>query len=207
MGFRLAAFGEMLARDHAVFVFGMNRDAAPAGFERGKNIVFFVQQQRAGGRTQERLDAAHAGHFLKLGQRPDILRRRAGIESMVAIHASLGACQLVFDRRAAGGGRIGVGHLEHRGDPAQDRGQAAAGQVLLVAIAGFAEMHLGVHHAGQHMQALGIEQLGRFGGAKRPDGGDTPVNDPHVGRGNAVGGGNCSAPDQQIETFLHGQGS
>jgi len=126
---------------------------------------------------------------------------------MVAVHPPLGARQLVLDGGAAGGGRIGVGHFEHRGDAAQNRGQAAAGQIFLVGIARLAEMHLGVHHPGQHMQALGIKHLRRLGVREGPDGFDAPGNDPDIGRGNAIGGGNRTAPDQQIETFLHRQGS
>ena len=119
------------------------------------------------------------------------------------MHAALGARQLVLDGGAAGGGRGGVGHLEHGRDAAQDRRQASAGQVFLVAVARLAEVHLGVHHPGQNMQAPGLEHLCGPGVREGTDGGNAPGYDPHVGRGNAIGGGNRSAPDQQIETFHH----
>ena len=81
------------------------------------------------------------------------------------------------------------------------------GQVFLVRVAGLAEMHLGVHHPRQDMQALGLEHLRGLGAGKRADGGNAPADNPDVGGGNAVGGGNSPAADQEIETFLHGTGS
>ena len=60
-------------------------------------------------------------------------------------------------------GGCGVGHLEHAGDAAQDGGAAAGLQIFLVLVAGLAEMHLAVDGAGQHMQALGLENLRRLG--------------------------------------------
>src|SRR5438067_8190050 len=103
MSLRLAPLGQMLALDHAVFIFGMDRDPAPAGLQRRQNIFWLVEQQRAGGRTQKGLDAADTRQSFQLGQGADILRRGASIESMVAIHAALGAGELILDGSAAGG--------------------------------------------------------------------------------------------------------
>ena len=64
-------------------------------------------------------------------------------------------------------------------------------------------MHLGVHHTGQHVQPLGVEHLGGLGAAQRTDGGNAPADDPHIRKGNAIGGGHGAVPDQQIETFSH----
>ena len=53
------------------------------------------------------------GMPLQLGQRADIGGRGADIKGIVAMHPVLGAGELVLDRGARGGGRIGVGHFEH----------------------------------------------------------------------------------------------
>ena len=74
-----------------------------------------------------------------------------------------------------------------------------------MAVAGLAEMDLGVHHPRQHMQAFGLEHGGGLGIREGTNGGDTPRENPGVGEGNAVRGGDGSAPDQQIKTFLHGE--
>ena len=36
------------------------------------------------------------------------------------------------------------------------------------------------------------------------NGGNAPANNPNIGGGNAIGGGDQPAADQKIETFLHG---
>jgi len=53
------------------------------------------------------------------------------------------------------------------------------------------------------MQALGFEDLFSSGARQRPDSGDTPADDPYVGGGNTIGGGDNPATDQKIETFPH----
>ena len=85
------------------------------------------------------------------------------------------------------GQRIGVRHLEHRGDAAHHGAARAGLQVLLVGQAGLAEMHLGVHHAGQDVQALAVDHLGR----RRPapsaaDRGDAAIGDADVAHALAV---------------------
>ena len=72
-----------------------------ASFQRRQNIVGMAEQQRAGGRTQKRLDAADARQPFQLRQRADIGRRRADIEGIIAMHPALGAGELVLDRGAA----------------------------------------------------------------------------------------------------------
>ena len=64
-------------------------------------------------------------------------------------------------RVVVGGAVLGISNTA--GDPAQDGGAAAGFQVFLVLVAGLAEMHLAVDGAGQHMQALGLENLRRLG--------------------------------------------
>ncbi len=61
-----------------------------------------------------------------------VLARAADQEGEVAMHAVTAALDLVGQRLGAGGGRIGVRHLEHRGDAAQHRAARARFQVFLV---------------------------------------------------------------------------
>ena len=94
--------------------------------------------------------------------------------------------ELVGQRLGAGRGRIGVGHLEHGGHPAE-HGRARAGlQIFLVFQAGLAEMHLGVDDAGQDVQAAAVDALARRGAAQGADFGDEPVADADVAQAGAV---------------------
>ena len=74
---------------------------------------------------------------------------------------------LVGERLGGGRERLGVGHLEHGRDAAHHRRAAAGLQVLLVLQPRLAEMHLGVDHAGQHVQARGIDRLAAAAAADR----------------------------------------
>jgi len=59
-------------------------------------------------------------------------------------------------------------------------------QIFLVGLARLAEMHLGVDHAGQDVQALAVDHLGRWGRAERTDLGDSPIGDADVADALAV---------------------
>ena len=119
-----------LPRDHAVFVFGMDRDPAPGLAFMLARTAFFLGGAEACRwmKPVKGLDAAHARQFFQLGQGADILRRGAGIKGMVAIHAEPLAWASLSStpRRGLVSGRIGVRHFEHGRDPAQDGGQASA---------------------------------------------------------------------------------
>ena len=88
--------------------------------------------------------------------------------------------ELVGERVRARRRRVGVGHFEHGGHPAEN-GRARAGlQILLVDEAGLAEMHLAVDDAGQNMQALAVDPFACRGAAEIADLGDAPVADADV---------------------------
>ena len=74
-------------------------------------------------------------------------------------------------------------------------------QVFLVRVAGLAEMDLGVHDAGQDMQALGLEHLRRLGVGKAADGGDAAADNPDIGGGNAIGGGDHARRGSEDRNF------
>jgi hypothetical protein len=135
-------------------------------------------QQAAGGRAHEHLDAGAAGQPLERGELGDVLVRAADIEGEVAVHAAGGAGDLVLEGLAGGGQRVGVGHLEDAGDAAHDRGERAGREVFLVLEAGLAEMHLGVDDAGEDVEAGAVVDFGGGGGGEIADGGDAPPMTP-----------------------------
>ena len=77
------------------------------------------------------------------------------------MHAVMAALHLVGEGRLRDGQRVGVRHLEHGGDAAHHGAARAGLEVFLVGQAGLAEMHLGVDHAGQDVQAPAVDHLGR----------------------------------------------
>jgi hypothetical protein len=102
-----------------------------------------------------------------------------------------------------GGGGLGVRHLEHGGDPAQDGGAGPALQVFLPLQAGLAEVDLGVDHAGQDRQALGVEHLARRGLREVADGDDLAGADADVGDPAAGVVHHFAAPDDQVVGLAH----
>ena len=82
--------------------------------------------------------------------------------------------------------RIGVRHFEHRGDAAHHSAARTGFEILLVGEAGLAKMHLGVHHAGQDVQALAVDHLGGRGLAERADFGDAAVPEADIAHALAV---------------------
>ena len=110
------------------------------------------------------------------------------------VDAGLVGGDLVFGRQHLGvaGRRDGVRHVEHGRDAAERRGGSAARRILLVRIAGIAEMHMHVDGAGQHMEAAGVERLARrrhrFGSADREN---SAVLDRDAGREFASGDTMC----------------
>jgi hypothetical protein len=102
------------------------------------------------------------------------------------MHAVVPARDLVGERLGRGGERIGVRHLEHRGDPAHHGTARSRLQVLLVGQPGLAEMHLGIHHAGQDVQALAVDRLGGGSLSEPADGGDPAVGNADVADALAV---------------------
>jgi hypothetical protein len=117
---------------------------------------------------------------------------------MVDVHPSAGAAQLVGHEVRRRGRRIGVRHLEHRSDPAEGRSARARLEVFLPFEARLAKVDLRVDHAGQHVQALRLEDLsGGFGG-KAADRGDAAVAHRHVGLDKPSRGEHAAVLQDQI---------
>ena len=115
------------------------------------------------------------------------------------MHAVMGARDLVGERLRAGGGRTGVGHFEHRGDPAHDRAQGAGFEILLVGRTGLAEVHLRIDHAREHMQPPTVDHLTGRSRRQVADRGNAPAGDGEIAHAFAVVVDDDSAPDDQIK--------
>ena len=102
---------------------------------------------------------AQPGSRSSSGSAVDVLAHAADEESKVAMHAMTRALDFVGERLRGHRQRIGVWHFEHRGDAAHHRAARSGFQVLLVGEARLAEMHLGVDHARQDVQATAVDRL------------------------------------------------
>ncbi len=141
-----------------IFVLGMKGGAAARVPQDREHALVVLDQQVAGRRAHEHLDAGSTRQALELADVAGIVARAADPEGEVAMHAVRAAPHLVGQRFRAGGQRVGVGHLEDGGDAAQHRRARAAFQVFLVLQPGLAEMHLAVDHAGQDVQAAAVDR-------------------------------------------------
>ncbi len=72
-------------------------------------------------------------------------------------------CDLLFQRKRLGGRgrRIDVRHLEYGRDPAHRSCGGAGLPILLVRVAGLAEMHMDVYRSWQEMKTGGVERFPR----------------------------------------------
>ena len=79
---------------------------------------------------------------------------------------------------------VGVGHCDHRTEAAGRRGPGARLQILLVLLAGTAQMHVGVHKGRQQVLALALNDFGSLGlqAAGCAQLGDVTVAHEYVGR-------------------------
>ena len=85
---RIALDAQVHALAQTVFVLGMERGAAADRFEDIAHALVVLDQQRAGRRAHEHLDAAGAGQPLELAAARAVFSRvRADIEGEVAMHA------------------------------------------------------------------------------------------------------------------------
>ena len=200
---RVALDAQVLALVEPVFVLGMERGAPPDDFQDVAHARVVLDQQRAGGRAHEHLDAGAARQPFELGKVVGVLARAADEEGEIAMHAVVAARDLVGQRLGAGGGRIGVRHLEHRGDAAQHGAARARFQVLLVGEARLAEMHLGVDHARQHVQAAAVDHLAGRGAGEVADRRDAAARDAEVAHALAVVIDDGAALEDQVVALGH----
>ena len=157
---RIALDAQRLALVEAIFVLGMKGGAATDHLENPPQAFVVLDQQRAGGGTDEHLDAGATGRAFQFRQILNVLAGAADEEREIAMHAMMAALDLVGEGLLGDRQRIGVRHLEHRRDAAHHGAARAGLEIFLVGQARLAEMHLRVHHAGQDVQALAVDRLG-----------------------------------------------
>jgi hypothetical protein len=102
------------------------------------------------------------------------------------MHAMVAGLDLGGERLLGDRERVGVRHLEHRGDAAHHGAARAGLEVLLVRQPGLAEMHLRVHHAGQDMEALAVDRLAGGSLSQPADRGDAAIGNADVADALAV---------------------
>ncbi len=159
---RIALDAQPLAVVEAIFVLRVKGSAPPLyHLEYPAQTLVVLHQERAGRGADEHLDAGAAGRAFKFRQILNVLARAANEEGEIAMHAMAAKPDLAGEGFFRDRQRIGVRHLEYRGHPAHDRAARARLQIFLMGQPRLAEMHLRVHHAGQDVQALAIDDLGR----------------------------------------------
>ena len=200
---RIAFDAQSLALVEPVFVLGVERGAPPDRLEDVAHALVVLDQQRTGGRAHEHLYAGTAGKQFEFRQVLGVLARAAHEEREIAMHAMMRALDLVGECLRVRRGRIGVRHLEHRGDAAHDGAERAGFEIFLVGRTGFAEMHLGVDHARQDMQAAAIDRLARGRRRQLSDRGDPSGRDAEIACRFAVVIDDGAAPEDQIVGLRH----
>ena len=160
---RIAIYAQVFAVVEAILVLGMKRGTTPDHFKNPSQAFVILDQQRAGRRTDEYLDAGTAGRPLQFRQISHILAGTADKEGKIAMHAVTAALQLVGEGLRVDGQGIGVRHFEHGRHATHHRAARPGFEILLMGQARFTKMHLRIHHAGQDVQASTIDDLSRGG--------------------------------------------
>lgn len=144
------------------------------------------------------LEADHAA----VDQRRHMLDRVLAEEPVEAeIDVRAGGRDAVLVRQHVGraGRRNGVGHVEHGGDAAECRGGRTGLKVLLVRIAGVAEMHMHIDRARQDMEPLRVQHLARRRHRLvRADDHDHAVLDRNAGIDDGIRRHDLAAADNKI---------
>jgi len=183
---RIAFDAQILAVVEAVFVLGVKRGTAPDHLENPPQAFVVLDQERAGGRADEHLDPGAARRTLQFRQILHIVAGAADEEGEIAMHAVMAGLHLGGEGRLGHRQRIGVGHLEHRGDAAHHGAARTGFQILFMRQTGLAEMNLRVHHAGQDVQALAVDDFGGRALRQRTDRGDAAIEDADIAHALAV---------------------
>ena len=132
------------------------------------------------------------------GELGDVVLGQQAVEAEIDIGLLCG-CLLGAQLHHAAGRRMGVRHLEDRGRAAHGGGGGAGLPILLVRVAGLAEMDMDVDRAGQDVQAGDIHHLLRRGHrCSGTDGEDYTILDRHVGAKASAAGHYRAAGQHQV---------
>src|ERR1700720_2928747 len=97
---RITGDAQPLALAQPELVLGMERSAPADHAENPAQRIVVLDQERAGRRPDEDLDAGAAGEPLEVRQFVGVLARAADEERKIAVHAMTRAGDLVGERRA-----------------------------------------------------------------------------------------------------------
>ncbi len=152
---RIIGDAQRLTLVQPIFVLRMKGGAPLRMGEDGRDARVVFDKQRPGRGAHENLDPQPRLAAVRVPHMLGIFMGAADPEGEIAVHSMLGAADLVGKLRLAHRQRVGVRHFEDGRDPAED-GRAGAGlQIFLMFETRFAEMHLGVDHAGQDVEPRG----------------------------------------------------
>ncbi len=190
----------LLAPGHDRGRLGMERDAQA----RWRDDLEAFQHRPGRGRGEvaesvphealEGVDAAgdEAGQFV------DIVLGEQAVETVIDMGLR-GGRLLLAQLHDGSRRRMRVRHLEHRGRAAHRRGGRAGAPILLVRVAGLAEMDMHVDRAGQQELARDIDRLpGRRHGSGGADQGDQAVLDRDIGPVARQAGDDRAAAEHQV---------
>ena len=178
---------------------GAAADGSDDAVERG----FVVDQEVARRRPHEYFDARRALEPFQLRNLIDVLARAADIEGEVAEHAIARPRDLVGEPLGRRRQRLGVRHLEHGRDAAEDGAARARLEIFLVLESRLAEMHLRIDDTGQHVQAARVDRLASTIGIDIANGGDAAAPDADVAHPHAVVVDDGSPLEDEIECGAH----
>ena len=102
-----------LALVQAILVLAVERRAATGALEDLPHALVVGDEQRAGGRAHEDLDARGARQAFEFGNVGGVLVRAADPKGEIAVHAMRSALHLVGEGLRRCRQRMGVGHFEH----------------------------------------------------------------------------------------------
>ena len=201
----IAGAGQRPALGKAVFVLRVE-GPAPIDVAQDRSHPLIVRhQQGAGGGAHEDLDPAAPRQPLQLAEEAGVLVGAADEKGVIAVHAALGPGELVVQRAGVGGGGLGVRHLEHGGDAAEDRAARAAFEIFLPLQARLAEVDLAVDHARKHGEARGVDGLARARLGEVAEVGDLAASDADVRPAAAVLVYHLATAHDQIIGLRHGR--
>ena len=160
---------------------------------------FVVGQQVTERTAHEDLHPRAARQVFEYRQPCGVRGRAADVERVVAPCTAARKIQLGLQILRGQRQRMRVGHLEDRRDAAEHRAARAGLEGLLVHQARFAEMHLAVDDARQHVQPAGIQQdVGAPRAVQRTQRNDTAAHARDVGPLGPVGCHRGAAMHEQV---------
>ena len=169
-----------------------------------RQLLEAFQQRAVGGRGQVAEGVAHKGleagdtRVQQVFQPVDGVVAQQAVDAVVHVRG-FGRLLLQAQGFQRAGGRVGVGHLEHRGHAAAGCSGGPGLPGFLVRVARVAEVHMAVDGAGQQVLALGAQLFaGRRHQVVMADGHDAAAFDGDGGFDDLLGRHQAAAADDEV---------